>query len=291
MAEPLVSIDDLRRMLVGFSALQDDVSDFVNDSGYNPHSGSLGAIELAEAVDRESIFTAFSQGSLLLESAADHAHALLQILRPPVSTMAPWTLVRAGLESAALSCWLLAYDIGRRERIGRSMAFRHEDLSQQLKFARSNSNEPARQHISKQIDELEQEAIFLGYPLVHNKAGKRTGIGQRMPTATESIRMLLGTETTYRMLSGIAHSHPWALIQVGFRAPDPKVPTMLTKHLSKASAGWLLMHAADILARPVWEKTLLYGFDRQRLESLLETRYEEIGYAEARFFWRKRMSS
>lgn len=284
--KPLFSLEQVERMRAGLIGLHDDIAAFVDRSG-QAAADSQAARELAEAAISEEVFTALSQGSLLLESVADHAYALTQTLVKPISTMAPWTLVRASLESAALSCWLLSHGITRRERVGRSLAFRHDGLIQQLKLARSTNDAESQQAIGSRIDELETDAATLGYTPVQDRNGKRIGVGQQMPTATECIRETLDEEATYRLLSGVAHSHTWAIIQAGFHAPDPSTPTSLAKHLSFDAVAWLLMHAADALARPVWEKMLLFGFDNHKLEAILTRRYEEMERQARTFFWRQ----
>jgi hypothetical protein len=288
--KPLFSREQLGRMRAGLIGLHDDIAAFVDRSG-QAAADSRAAQELAEAAISEEVFTALSQGSLLLESVADHCYALTQTLVEPISTMAPWTLVRASIESGALSCWLLSHRITRRERVGRSLAFRYEGLIQQSKLAQSSNDAKSQQTIRSRIDELETEGAALGYTPVQDRNGKRIGVGQQMPAATKCIRETLDEEATYRLLSGVAHSHTWAIIQAGFHAPDPSTPTSLAKHLSSEAVAWLLRHAADALARPIWEKMLLFGFDNRKLEAILTRRYEEMERQARTFFWRQAQPS
>ncbi len=175
----LFSLEQALRIRDAYVGLRDDISAFLMASGEKPAPGSQAACERAEPGMSEHMLTVFAQGSLLLESAADHCHALTQTLVEPISTMVPWTLVRAGLESAALSCWLMSYSIDRRERLSRSLAFQYEGLYQQLKLANSCGNYASvdKGKVQIQSDKVLSNAAALGYPPVLDKHGGRLGQG------------------------------------------------------------------------------------------------------------------
>ncbi len=104
---------------------------------------------------------------------------------------------------------------------------------------------------------------------------------------TDCIGKVLGKEVVYRLLSSIAHSHPCALIQAGFHAPDPNNPTTREKHLRPDMIAWLMLEAADVLSMPAWERSLLFGFDKAGLEAVLDRRYGEMGCSPDSCFWRQ----
>jgi len=276
---------DLIRMRHALLSLVNDLGAFLDEFGMEPAADSLAAKEQEESSKGEQLLAAYSQGHLLLESAADHAIALARLLEEPVTTMAPWTCMRAGIESAAMSCWLLSSQITAAERISRSFAFRYDGLSQQLKCARTSNNMGAVRDILARMDETEAQALSLGYQPILDKKNKRAGIGQRMPSATQCVATILDEEKLYRISSAVVHAHPWALIQVGFHAPDPNRPDMLKKSLSKTSAALFLLTALDFLAKPAWAEALLFGYNPRLLSGILERRYEEMGIDKCRRFW------
>ena len=53
-------------------------------------------------------------------------------------------------------------------------------------------------------------------PPIVNKKGKRLGIGQKMPSATEVVKLMLDEEEMYRLLSAVTHGHDWAIRGLGF---------------------------------------------------------------------------
>jgi len=167
------------------------------------------------------------------------------------------------VQSAALASWLLDPNIDGRIRVQRSFAFRYEGLSQQIKFARSGGMGQALAQTNQRLETVVARAIAIGYQEVVNRHGDRIGLGQIMPSATEIIGQTLNEEPVYRMLSAVAHAHPWALQQTSFRrpvegdivVPDPvlgerAMPT-LVKHLEPASVDFLCRTSLLALAWPI----------------------------------------
>jgi len=103
----VTTADHVERMRQALESLCDDVGAYLHESSLFPLSGSIAAKEMADHKLAEQIATAYDQGNLLLESAADHAFALTRLLVEPVATVAPWTCARGGLEASAVGCWLL----------------------------------------------------------------------------------------------------------------------------------------------------------------------------------------
>ncbi len=275
-------VEKMRQAVV---ALHDEVAPFLDDSGTDPAAGSIAAKEQADASRTAQLTNAYIQGHFLLESAADHVSALTRLLVEPVETLAPWTCLRGSLEAAALSCWLLSRDIDSEERIARSFALRYEGLSQQLKLANARQETALAIEISDGIKRIESVALVHGYKALVNKNGEHYGLAKRMPSITECIESILDREGEYRILSAVAHGHVWALTQLGFRTPDPSVPTSLEKSMSNESAAWLLACAADTLAKPVWTHASLFGSDLRRLSDILESTYTQMELAKKRHFW------
>jgi len=266
------------------SALHDELGTFVGDNGVTCARGSVAEAEYRVA-DRDALHSAYVQGHVLLEASADHTFALTRLLVEPVQTIAPWTCVRAALEASAISCWLLDCRIDSQERIGRSIALRCEGLEQQRKLARSLHDVETEENVVTRLREVEAAALAMGYRERHGQGGRRLGVGPRMPSMTDVIARTLDQEATYRILSAMAHGHTWALVRLGFEAPNHSEPTEIGKALSPDSAAVLLMTAADSLALPVWSEACLHGHDLGRLTRILERSYGDMGLNETRHFW------
>ncbi len=282
---PIVSVGDVQRSRQALVWLHEETGQFLNESGMDPTPESIAAKEQADTTKAEKLFAAYSRGHLLLESAADHVFALSRLLVEPVQTMAPWTCVRASLESAAFSCWLLSERIDSQERIGRNLTFQYEELSQQLKLARVTGDEESLRILEAKMGKAKAEALSLGHTRVVRKNHKRAGIALRVPSATDCIRDMLGEEKWYRTFSAVTHGHSWAISQLSFRVLDLPGLTALEKSLRSDGAALLLILAADALAKPVWTKASLFGYDLKRLSRILENRYGQMGLTERRHFW------
>lgn len=266
------------------AGLHDEVGKFINDNGMTYVRGSVAEAEYRVA-DRESLHSAYVQGYMLLEATADHTFALTRLLVEPVQTIAPWTCVRAALEASAIACWLLDHHIDSHERIGRSIALRCEGLEQQRKLARSLRDAETEESVDSRLCEVEELALALGYQERQGKGGRRIRVGPPMPSTTAVIAQTLDQEATFRILSAMAHGHTWALVRLGFEAPDRTDPTVIGKALSLDSAAVLLMTAADSLALPVWSEACLFGHDSSRLSRILERSYSDMGLNKTRHFW------
>jgi hypothetical protein len=261
-----------------------------------PSAGSFADQEARIADGLEMLQTAFSQGAMLLEVTADQATACQKTLTNPVQTIAPWTCARSAMESSALGCWLMDTAVQREERIQRSFAYRYEGLVQQEKYFRAKGLAAAAQAVSARIDKVEHDAAALGYEPVLDKRGRRIGIGQQMPTTTAVIAQCLHKGNRYRLFSGIAHAHFWALknlsLQVATRPPAAAVNASVTKgaYLEKAldprAVALLVADVLDSLARVVSARFRLYGWDFDGLRQALEAVYDKMRLSDQARFWR-----
>ena len=120
-----------------------------------PSAGSQAESELVSVDGRDIVETAFSQGAMLIEVAADQTVACYKTLSNPAQTVAPWTCARAVMESSALGCWLMDPAIDRRVRMQRSYAFRHEGLIQQRRYAMATKHEATAEAVTQRIVEVE----------------------------------------------------------------------------------------------------------------------------------------
>ncbi len=264
-----------------------------------PKAGSQAEIELSVEGGRVMVETALSQGVMLLEVTADQTIACKKTLSNPVQTFAPWTCARAALESSALGCWLMDPHIDRKIRIQRSFAFRYEGLLQQKKYLRAIGENNVADEVVKRIHKVEQDALALDYSLLSDKKGKRTGIGQPMPTVTEIIRQTLSKEEHYRLFSGVAHAHFWALNNLSLqpvsgnpvpqsRGGQPGKGAYLEKTLKPISVAVLVINVMDSLAQVVWCRFTLLGWPLDPLKEALEKAYNKMMIKKSYRFWRKK---
>lgn len=280
-----------RRMLDAVPRLLQAISAYINDHLGESFPESQLSKEVAAYADPEAIRTAFSQGGLLCEVAGDHLFAFTRAMAEPVTAFAPWALVRAALESGAHSAWLLDPSIDAQERAKRSFATRFDDLSQQIKLVNLIApNSPALSQLSNRIAEAGNQADRLGMPEIRGKNGKRTGLGKAMPNATEMIAEVFGTEEPYRLLSGVAHGHSWAIMWFGYRPPEEDDGTSeyvrTRKYVLPQGIMYLSKWAAHAFSRPIWNRARLCGWDVVRLRTILESSYSELGLVESERFWR-----
>ena len=277
--------------------LYDGTADLFAKHGDQPNRGSLIDNEIRESPRAESIVTACSIATQLIEYSGEHLTLFVRALVEPIVPLAAWTCVRSMLESCALSAWMMDPTIGHKARVARVFAYRYESLEQQLKCGRLVSGQPIDlDGILQRIDAVEQTAIALGYSPIRNSKGKRIGIGQRMPGATEIIRIMLNEEKMYRLSSAVAHGHSWAMMQLGFKPLNPAGDgaTQLAgidvhcfeKHVLVKGMAYLGLGAATAFSRPVWYLWSCMGWHLEPLAVLLDDVFDQLKAKDCTRFWR-----
>lgn len=276
--------------------LHDETAAFLNIQGLEPRTDSLAARELKNFARPESLITAYSQGTSLMEVAADHLVALTRTLVEPAQAVAPWTMARAVLESSALSYWLLDIKITAPIRVRRSLALRYEGLIQQAKFSQASDLSAETTKVNARIEEIELIAENLGFAKLCTSEGKRTGIGQVMPSVTEIIRDTLKEEAQYRLFSAMAHAHHWAFNQLSFRKVgetdfQANKALLMEKNLPVEVVLWLCSNVARYFAQPVKLQCELYGWDSIALNALLDDVFRKIGIHPNSELWHTRQNN
>ena len=288
--------DDAIRMVQVVRDLHEETARLLNSYGYQPTANSQAELELQSFPRQESVKTAYSQGTSLIEVVADQTIAFTKTATEPVQTVAPWTCVRALLEASALACWLLDPKTDVRARIQRSLAFRYEGLSQQVKFGRALRANADVAKVLARIDSVERVALGLGFSKVENHKGERTGIGQQMPNTTEIIRDMLDEEANYRLLSAAAHAHHWALQQMSFRSVDEQDASsenvgdkddgrFLEKNIEPLTVAFLCALAGKYFAKPIKLKCSLFGWNPRPLEDILDVAFGRLGIRRESKLW------
>ncbi|KKL58566.1 hypothetical protein LCGC14_2224080 [marine sediment metagenome] len=278
------------------TALFDRIAGLFKSHGNDPDPSSLASTELRDAARPESIVTACSISTQLIEYSSEHLTAFVKTITEPIEPLACWTCVRSMLESCAISAWLSDPAIASTARIGRMFAMRYEGMQQQLKFGRVvNRSTSELQSLSDRIDDVERTAMSLGYQPVCNRNGQRIGIGQRMPNATELIGLMLDEEAMYRLLSAVAHGHSWAIIRLGFQGATGanQQSTMaginvktFEKKVYMNGLAYLGLGAAKAFARALWNQSLYMGWNQDALEEVLEDVFDTLDVTPNSRFWR-----
>lgn len=245
-----------------------------------------------------SVATSYNQASVLFEAGLDQLLAFIKTIKEPTQTIAPFTCARAIIESSALASWLFDPKIGVAERVARGFAFQYQGLDQQKKFVQSLDDEKKEERTNFAIAQIENtEAIALnqGFQVLRDR-DKRTGIGKIMPGSTEIIRDTMDKESTYRLLSAIIHGHQWALHHLSFRTVNSEdlafdknvtfVGPVIEKYLSVDAKSFLCQEVFICLARPIWYKYELFGWNRDQLRGILDKTSNVIKVKEELRFWK-----
>jgi hypothetical protein len=280
----------------GLKRLDTEVSAFVESQGFDPTPGSQAATERTTYQRPESLYTVSAIAQMLLESVGEHLNLLVKAMTEPIDTFGCWTTVRSMLEAASIAAWLHDPNINAHQRVSRAFAHRYEGLEEQVKFGRAaNATPDELKKLQDLVDKLEQDAAKLGFSTIRDNKGKRIGVAERTLSATEIIKLMLDEEVAYRVLSGVAHAHFWAMQPLGFTpaAVQPPQPQDGVKAVAMVkSAGTAHAHAYSVvratkaLAIPVWNQCLYFGWGCAQLVRLLESIYDEMGMQPALRFWR-----
>jgi len=271
------------KSIAAVNEFMEQTSALWNQYKHQPQPNSQASKELKEFSRSESIGTAYSQGTILIEVAADYVFAVTRTITEPAQTIAPWTCARGVLEASALALWLLDTTIGAKERVSRSLAFRYEGFEQQRKFAQSTNKKFNPQIVTSRIIEVELLALELGYEKVLDKNGKRNGIGQTMPFITDLVTKILKKEQDYRLLSAMVHAHPWALQNFGFtKTHDDQMilenvkGSYFEKHISADSIFFLCITAITSLSQALLMNFSLFGYDAKPLAIVIDNTVKRI---------------
>lgn len=193
---------------------------------WEPASGSGGATEVANAQVGPSgpwgespVRTAYVLTHALMDAALAHLRglALLYVDSPP--PMAPTTIARSVMESAATAWWIMQPGIGVKLRVARATS---ERLRSAREAAKAIGNIPPTVNpadYSETEAHVRQYALDLGLTAV---PGDPRIDGQVRPSSTDLISSLFETETelnrnesllVYSVYSGVAHGLLYGIMQ------------------------------------------------------------------------------
>src|SRR5436853_4883368 len=282
--------EDVLSMLSSVHGLIDGLTLIYNQYNNVPAPNSLAYQEQNSGPNQELAKDVHYRGMLSMESAADHLMVFADSIAEPAKTVAPWTCVRGLLESCALAVWFLDPAIDMKVRVRRCFAFRYVGFVQQIKFYQVEKMQPEIDYIKQRMINVDQEEVTLSYVRLLNKKGDINGIALLMPNITELIGTTLKREAEYRLLSGVAHGHHWAIQQIGFREievknQDGQVTKVLEKHLPPNFVLYVANIAVTSFARVIWYLWSLYGWNLKEAGHLLDTTYDQLHYKPEFRFW------
>jgi hypothetical protein len=283
-----VSAEQLENALSSVRDFHAGMAQIYQQYGSQPASNSQALQEQSSFPNKMLIADVHSKGILSIESAADHFMGFAYCLTPPANIYAPLTCVRAVLESSALAAWFLDPKIDAKERVGRDFAFRYVGFEQQIKICRINNEQTKIDQLEQRIIKVEQDATDLGYPQVLNSKKRRIGIAKLMPSITDLIRDALDQEFAYRLFSGVAHGHTWALLRMGLIETDGQNSVeqhTFEKHLNLSILLFTTNIAITSMARVLLYLCKLYGWNLKEVENLLDTTYTRLKYKRESRFW------
>jgi hypothetical protein len=279
--------DAVRTMCMAIEQYLDGVTDVISAWPAEPATDSVAAKESLST--SRFVMTATSHASLSIEDGGDHLYGLTKLVVEPATATACFTCIRSMLESCAIGAWLVDPNINQTKRQARVFAFRRSGMIECRKFASRTANAATDGEFAKNIIILEQEATAAGFQLTVPPDSK-SGIGIKMPGATEMIRDVLGLDEIYRLLSGIAHGHQWAR-QIMYKQTGPAQVAgtqgvVLTKTLSTESF-MLITHSGFLaLTKLLWNRSLFWGINTDQLEELVENAAERLQIELQNRFWR-----
>lgn len=255
-----------------------------------PAAPATDSVAAKEAISTSSsVMTAASHSSLSIEDGGDHLIGLTKLVVEPATATTCFTCIRSMLESCAIGAWLVDPNIGQTKRQARVYAFRRSGMIECRKFAACTANMILESDFTNNITLLEKEATAAGF-LLTVPPDSKTGIGIKMPGATEMIRDVLGLDEIYRMLSGIAHGHQWAR-QIIYKQTGPAQVAgtqgvLLTKTLSTESF-MLITHSGFLaLTKLLWNRSRFWGINTDPLEELVENAADQLQIEIQKRFWR-----
>lgn len=287
--------DHLHMIRCALTILYGGVAPLRGEIDGDPVPGSPFAGELSAAKRRESLSTARSIAAMLFESGGEHMMAFVNSIRAPMLPIACWTCIRSMLEPCARAAWMLEPGIGAETRIQRTFAIRFDGMDQDLRFARAMHQPPKEQdNIKKRIEDVERDAVGLGYPKLRDKRNRRIGIGMKMPLATEIVREVLDEEGAYRIFSAMEHGQTGTIRQLSYAAVSSSDPplqvggvpaTPFHKVVDPNHMAWLGVIAAKAFARSAWNEFTYAGWDRTPLRRLFDKTFNLLEAGQSVRFW------
>jgi hypothetical protein len=160
--------------------------------------------------------------ALFLEAAADHYTTLINVfIHGPIPRYALYTVIRGALEADAWANWLLDPSIEDKERVGRALTLRANNLHEVKRMGLHPTSVSALDHYKARMLRVTEAGQRWNLNHKTHKDGRvvfvpAPGITallrQLLPERSEKNEELTLGEQTYAELSARAHGTPWALL-------------------------------------------------------------------------------
>lgn len=228
------------------AAAEAEVESFAGEWGAFPARDVLATVLLAAA------------------SAADHLAAEASVLRGRNAVFAPYTVMRAAAEAAAMAVYLTDPAIDGRERVRRNMNYRLDALCEQIRLVGAFADDGAARMADRnrqRLGDFERAAQRHGFRF-HRMDGPRRAayLDSRLPSAMELVDLAVdknmpGLGVAYqRHLSSVAHAKLHGLTR--FLTPLAAAPPEAARTSINVSAATI---ALELLAGPVCAANLASG--------------------------------
>lgn len=214
---------------------------------------------------------------LLYVAALEFVRATAALMVPPFRAWAPSVEVRSAIEAAGQLLWLTDPKLpSGRTRVGRYYTLRlHAARQLEYTFNTVNSGGAISDYGLPPAD-VEAQAMSLGVTPVVNKKNQVIGYErQQMPRIEELVRLVVGDNGAYSVLSGAAHSEFWSLLG-GYQgaAPSPLGITVDDHEADLESFIAIVRASAQALFKPIDYAGEIFG--RSALQADLERLYTTV---------------
>lgn len=267
---------EFESLLSGIDLLVAETSRLAELESQSPDTGSVGD------QDRNSCPAGVTQLEagvstcfMLVDYGNEHLSALPRLIADPVHWLTVCTCIRSMLESAARVAWLLEVPLPPQDRVARVLAIRREGMAHGVKLQNSGQWDPSLPKMS--VARLEAESK--NWPCC------------KPPTATAMIGSQLRLEWLYRLLSGVAHVHPWALLAMAYVPAEDQAPATsghvpMTKEVNPVLLAGFARSACLAFARAVWARSGYLRTTTLPLEEQLERAFDRMWLPIEERFWR-----
>jgi hypothetical protein len=255
-----------------------------------PGVGSLAEIELTdrslqrttgEPWSEETVRTCHSYLGMFHIASMDHLQSVKALIGDQATIYGALVMSRSVVEAGAQLHWLADSSVGARERVGRSLNLRAQNLKAQMRTM--HGLDAPQEVIDNQVLRLAEtydEAADLGFDLVRNgKTGEVERVDASSPSITTMVESLFesmgleGAAAMYGYMSALSHSHGWALMtQLGTSTADHEAgavlrgqPTLQMHDIERAVfiSAWSYMNAQEPYLRYMgWHTTECHKWKR-----------------------------
>jgi len=163
-----------------------------------------------------------------------------------------------------------------------------ETLVRQRKVANSNGDAKTLSKVDARLEEVAAIAEGLGFNRRLDNRKRLSGINLPMPSATELVEKLSGSENIYRILSGVAHHDPSTLTYLVFDAKEGETARGDVRRRAVQNDLLALLAASTGLAfgRATWAWVFYFGGSLADLSAHLDAFGDQVKVGDECRFWR-----